>query len=539
MSEQNQNLVVCKNGHQQNVSNSRFCVYCGIALAQPTAPPPNQQFNQPTTPPIQPVNGQPFGQSQQPQQPQQPQFGQPFQQNWGDNFQPPNNQFQPFQQPPINQIQPFQPQPFNAPGLNQNFHQPGPFQPGQQFVQPQQVPLIQYLDCYSCGGNGQKLAPKIIVCQECNWLRPLVPGYQVNSTAFEWAADAKAMSALRSVKTLTSIAETISNKIGRRWIEATFNGVLLSEKQVPQVYEQAVKAARILGMSHMPDVYISGERSWDCVTYGTTKDSFVVIGSALASNFQGDDLLFLLAREMGHCRAGHSLWKTVIRFMVGEQGSQGKGIMAEGFLEKILKPSSIIEDAIEMPLLAWSRQAEITADRAGMLAVGDLEIIRRVLLTWTLKSSMVFRQINIEAWLEQQEADGDEFSKLSELSANTTPNLIPRLRLFTQFSKDNELNNWRKMISNALLQAEPKIEPKVEPKPPTAAQNVIKLKCTNCQTPMQVPIKAFADKTELPVKCPNTKCGKITRLKKQVKKLENSATINNKKQEEENMTNGD
>jgi Zn-dependent protease with chaperone function len=518
MSEQNQMLVICKNGHQQPVSNTRFCIYCGIALTQPTAPPqPNQQFNQPIVPTIQPVNIQP----------QQPQFGQPFQQNGNNNFQQPNLQPSNFQQPPINQL-----------AYNQNQFPAQQFEQ-QQYLQQQPAQFIERLNCYSCGLNGQRLDPKIIICKDCNWLRPLVPGYHVDSTAFEWAADAKAMAVLRSVKTLTSMAETISNKIGRRWIEATFNGVLLGEKQVPQVYEQAVKAARILGMSHMPDVYISGERSWECVTYGTTKDSFIVIGSALASNFQGDDLLFLLAREMGHCRAGHSLWKTVIRFMVGEQGSHGKGVMSEGFLEKILKPSSIIEDAIEMPLLAWTRHSEITADRAGMLAVGDLEIIRRVLLTWTLKSSLVFRQINIEAWLEQQEADGDEFSKLSELSANTTPNLIPRLRLFTQFSKDNELNRWRKMISNAVLQAEPKSEPKVEPKPTAAAQDVIKLKCANCQTPMQVPIKVFADKTELPVKCPNTECGKITRLQKQVKKLETPATINNKKNEEENMTNGD
>lgn len=501
MSNQNQIQAICKNGHHQPVSNSRFCIYCGIELSAPVIQKAQNPANQE-------VNNLPLDN----------QMAQPVQQYLGNNFQQPNNQIQPFQQ-----------QSFNAPNNNQNY----PYQ--QQNLQLQPAQFIKHLDCYSCGGNGQKLDPRILVCQECSWLRPLIPGYQVDSAAFEWAADGKAMAALRSVKPLTSAAETISNKIGRRWIESTFNGVLLSDEQVPQVYNQAVKAARILGMSHMPDVYISGERSWDCVTFGTTKDSFVVIGSALASNFQGDDLLFLLAREMGHCRAGHSLWKTVIRFMVGEQGSHGKGMMAGGFLEKILNPQSIIEDAIEMPLLAWARQAEITADRAGVLAVGNLEIVRRVLLTWTLKSSMVFRQINIEAWLKQQGAEGDEFSKLSDLSATTTPNLIPRLRLLTEFSKSKELNHWHKMITNAIRQA----EPKPEPKPAQIPQNVIKLKCASCQTPMQVPTSAFADKTQLSVKCPNTECGKIAVLKKQVKKVENPEISNNKKTEEENMTNGD
>ena len=61
-----------------------------------------------------------------------------------------------------------------------------------------------------------------------------------------------------------------------------FNGVLLSEKQLPQVYFQAVHAARILGMAYMPDVYVTGELMWDCRTYGSDKDSFVLMGLALA-----------------------------------------------------------------------------------------------------------------------------------------------------------------------------------------------------------------------------------------------------------------
>ena len=40
-----------------------------------------------------------------------------------------------------------------------------------------------------------------------------------------------------------------------------------------------------------------------------------------------------------------------------------------------------------MPLMAWSRQSEVTADRAGLLAVGDVALARRVLLTWSIRSA--------------------------------------------------------------------------------------------------------------------------------------------------------
>ena len=341
------------------------------------------------------------------------------------------------------------------------------------------------------------------------------------------------MSVLRSMKALNAAAKAVSEKVGRRWIEVTFNGVLLGEKQLPHIYGQAVRAARLLGMSHMPDVYLSGERPWDCLTFGSDKDSFIVIGSALAGNYQGSDMLFLLAREMGHCRAGHALWKSVIRFFLGEQGPS-KGFMAGGIINAVMSPTALIGGAIEVPLLAWARQAEITADRAGLLVVGDEQIARRVLLSWTLKSSVMYRQINIEAWLEQQAADDDSYSKLSELTTTSTPYITPRLKILTEFARSQELHYWRRMISDSIRQAAPRA-----PAKPATQSDVVRLKCATCQTPMRVPLKALAGKNELPVKCPNTKCGKITRLKKSAKPSGNAAAALKPKPTVEDMNDGD
>lgn len=406
-------MIVCRNGHQQPAPTPRFCIHCGTTLdaARPGQPPPAPPGGgqQPAAPPQQHRPPQP-----PPQYPQQlgPQNLQP---HYPYNHQP---HVQTYQPPP--------PQPAYYP-------------------QPAPPPVT----CYACGGYGQGLAAGKVVCKDCGWLRPLAPGYRIDSAAFAWAADAKAMAALRAVKPLNAAASSVSEKVGRRWIETTFNGVLLGEKQLPHIYWQAVRAARLLGMSHMPDVYLSGDQAWDCLTFGTDKDSFVVLGSAIAGSFRGDDLLFLLAREMGHCRAGHALWKSVIRFLLGAQGPS-KGFMAGGLLSAIMSPTALIEGAIEVPLLAWARQAEITADRAGLLAVGDERIARRVLLTWSLKSVFIYRQINIEAWLEQQADDSeDNYSKLSELTTSSTPYITPRLKLLTEFAQSRELAYWRQAMAQA------------------------------------------------------------------------------------------
>ncbi len=367
-------------------------------------------------------------------------------------------------------------------------------------------PPVPAETCSVCGGSGARLDPARVLCVECGWLRPLIPGYYVDCNAFQWAADGKAMSALRSAKTLNSLAQTISEKVGRRWIEATFNGVLLSEKQLPRVYHHAVKAARILGMTKMPDVYVSGDVMWDCRTYGTDQDAFVVIGTALLTNFKGPELLFLFAREMGHCRAGHALWKTVIRFLVGEQGPR-KGVLAGGIFN-VLSPSALIEGAIEVPLLAWARQAEITADRAGMLAVGDEELARRVLLSWSLKSPFLYKQISVEAWLEQQAEADDDVNKLSELMTSSTPYITRRLKLMDEFARTAHLRQWRDLINNYAPPVT--VEIKREPEGPKD----IRLKCRHCGTPMRVPRSAVEGKEILSLKCPDQKCGKTTVIRK-------------------------
>jgi Zn-dependent protease with chaperone function len=499
MVEPNKIPLFCRNGHQQPNADSRFCIYCGTPLIPPPA---QQQFTPPQTPPIQ----QPPPQT--PQVPKQIQPQIPPQS-------PVSPQAPPVSQPPFNQVQ--QPQ-FNQPPPQYN--QNGAFAPN-YYPQPAPVQPFQPIVCRTCGGNGQNLDAQAVICRECRWLRPLAPGYAIECSAFQWAEDGKAMSALRAISPLNMAAKTISEKVGRRWIEATFNGVRLNDRQLPEVYMQAVRAAQILGMSHMPDVYISGECMWDCMTYGTDKDSFVVVGTALAMNYRGDELLFLLAREMGHCRAGHALWKTVIRFFLGEQGPK-KGIMAGG-LFAALSPTALLGSAIEMPLLGWARQAEITADRAGLLTVGDEEIARRVLLSWSLKSPILYRQINVEAWLEQQSASDDDMTKLSELTTSSTPYITRRLKLMAEFAKSPDLRRWADLIKNFAEKSEPKSQtsrnqaqnlPKANVHP---AKNDIRIKCSACGSLLRIPAKVLEGKQQIAVRCPNAKCGKLTQLKKQVK----------------------
>jgi Zn-dependent protease with chaperone function len=399
--------------------------------------------------------------------------------------------------------------------------------------------------CKVCGNTGAGLSEETLVCAECGWLRPLLPGYTLDRSVFLWAQDGQAMTKLQSISALHTAAKSISEKVGRPWIESTFNGIRLGPRQFPDIWIRAVLAARILGLPKMPDVYISGDSQWNTYTYGTDTSAFVVLGTAILNNFQNDDLLFVLAREMGHCRAGHALWKTVARFLAGDD-SVHKGLLSGGVLNAIsLSPTKWILDAVDFPLMAWSRQADITADRAALLAIGDEALARRVLLAWSIRSARLLKQVNIDEWMKQEEGSDDQMTRFSEMTTSASMYTTRRLRLLGQAAREPELMRWSQSIQPIRKRLTPPPQPPISgltaaaapiarrplpavgaapvagPAPASAPDSVrgpasapaaapadsVRVICNKCQGAMRIPLAVLRGKTSLNVRCP--KCQNI------------------------------
>ena len=289
----------------------------------------------------------------------------------------------------------------------------------------------------------------------------------------------------------------------------------------------------------MPMIYVSGARPWDALTFGTDRDAFIVMGSALVSCFQRSELMFLFAREMGHILAGHALWKTVIQFLVGEQ-SAGSGMMRNG-VAGLLDPSRLIESAIELPLIAWARQAEVTADRAGLLVSSGLVEARKVLMIWSLKSPILYRQINIDAWLQQQESDSlDTNIRLAESVTSATTYLTRRLKLMQEYDASLLVRQFRQQVMSTIrLNTPPRLgsspvparptsaqqgsvataNHKLRPQSPSAKEKTHPFACPSCRRPFWLPQPALAPSSAsklsdgIVVRCPHEDCRKVTRLR--------------------------
>ncbi len=347
-------------------------------------------------------------------------------------------------------------------------------------------------------------------CRVCRKLDPLGPDYVLPIDAYMWSLDAQAMASLRSITPLMAAAQALSEKVGRPWLESTVNGIRLGPDQLPDIFELAIKAARIVGLPYLPEIYISGEQMWDCLTLGSESQAFVVIGSII-SNFRGDDMLYVLGREMGHIAAGHALWKTLMQFTTGRQ--QGKTIMGHGVMQ-FLNPAKLVESAIDAPLMAWARHSEITADRAGALVIGSYDVARRVAIQWTVRSFPLLPRLNLDA-LEREVAQSDDRQlQVSEWTMSSTPYLARRLRLMKDYSASDTVKGWRDIIQYweeiERARVEAAARPPLRPAPPEPQiKDGIRLTCIACGEVMRVSRAELEGKESVRIQCPNAACAKI------------------------------
>ena len=285
-----------------------------------------------------------------------------------------------------------------------------------------------------CQGCGRGLEKALLLCPYCKTVTDIPQDFTVNTNDYEHKGDRDAMNALRSIKSLNMAIDQLSKQFGKSWIESQFigGGIKVTEAQFPRIQKLAVYAARLLGVRRLPEIYISGDIGWASDTYGSESDAFVVLGTYLTRSLSDNELLFILGHEIAHVKSGHAMYRTIAKVFAGYSGP--RGVMGGGILG-LLDIQKLLSMSIELPLLAWIRESEITGDCAGLLVVRNLEVARKVLLLQALRSPDLFKEINHEAYLRQQEEAENKIGRLSEFLSQNTPYVARRIRFLSEYAR--------------------------------------------------------------------------------------------------------
>jgi Zn-dependent protease with chaperone function len=126
------------------------------------------------------------------------------------------------------------------------------------------------------------------------------------------------------------------------------------------------EAGQALDVDELPEMFVGNSPFANAMTLGMDKP-FIVLNSRLLTLLDDDELRFIVAHELGHAVSGHAVYRTLLLRILASTG-----------LFSALPPWALTLRILQAALLEWSRKAELSADRAGLLATQDTAAAFRV-----------------------------------------------------------------------------------------------------------------------------------------------------------------
>ena len=198
--------------------------------------------------------------------------------------------------------------------------------------------------------------------------RSRVPLPDISSRTWEHPADRGALVALRKLKGFDTVVKALSGLVSERANRLMLlgNAVRVDERQFPQLHRLLADVARVLDARELPELYVVSDPTVNAMTIGM-EQPVIVLNSGLVDLMDEEELRFVLGHELGHALSGHAVYRTLLLRLLQLTGVLG-AVPLGGLGVRVILAA----------LMEWSRKAELSADRAGLLATQDPATALRV-----------------------------------------------------------------------------------------------------------------------------------------------------------------
>jgi Zn-dependent protease with chaperone function len=211
----------------------------------------------------------------------------------------------------------------------------------------------------------------------------------ISSRAWEHPADRGALTAMRELKGFDEMLKAIAGMWNERAWRLQFLGgaIKVDHRQYPRVHRIYAEAAASLDVAQLPELYVQNDRSLNAMAVGMSKP-FIVVNTGMLELADDDELRCLIGHELGHVLSGHAVYRTMII------------ILTNVALRMAWFPiGSVVLYGVLAALYEWWRKAELSADRAGLLACQDPAASLR--LSMKLAGGGDLSEVDTAAFLEQ------------------------------------------------------------------------------------------------------------------------------------------
>ena len=249
----------------------------------------------------------------------------------------------------------------------------------------------------------------------------------ISNRAWEHPSDRAALATLKQVPGLPDLTRKLIGVTTEKslWLLNLASSVRVGENQFPRVNRLYNVACERLDVDNRPELFVSQNPFLNAGAIGADHP-FIVVNSASLGAFDDAELLAMLGHELGHCVSGHVLFKTLLQFLLK---------IPFGMIK--VPGAGVALAAVIAALNEWNRKSELSADRAGLLAVQKPESAYTLLMK--MSGGADLSQMNMNEFLKQAQEYHDAGDMLS--SAHKLLNVLGQSHPFP-VARLSEIKSW-------------------------------------------------------------------------------------------------
>ncbi|HYP54232.1 MAG TPA: M48 family metallopeptidase [Pyrinomonadaceae bacterium] len=187
-------------------------------------------------------------------------------------------------------------------------------------------------------------------------------------------ADSRALAALRAIPGIDTALKKLLAVTGESVIRVIFtaSAVKVTPQQCPDLYAKLQLACTTLGVD-LPELFVQQNPVVNAFTGGVERP-VIVLHSALIERLTDEDVLAVVAHEVGHIHAEHVLYLTAAHLL---EALANVALASAPVANLVVQ---LLSGTMRAAILAWARRAELSCDRAALLVTQDANVIGRTMM---------------------------------------------------------------------------------------------------------------------------------------------------------------
>lgn len=216
------------------------------------------------------------------------------------------------------------------------------------------------------------------------------------------------------------------------------SGMAVGPTQFPEVYDIACDCARRLGIA-VPSVFIVNDPSLNAGTMcADDAQPSIMLNSGLYERVTLGELKTIIGHECGHIQNNHYVYTCLFEQIVSNKENNPMYSLQDYYIT--LGARALLQ--------SWSRAAEVTCDRAGMICADNIND------AYTAEAKMLYGatlnknpEIDFDELEKQLKIQMSNMSKLEEWY-QTHPGTLRRIMAEKEFAECEVLYSWRPDLKN-------------------------------------------------------------------------------------------